>query len=145
VSGGTTGRLYTPELLGLAVELAGYPLTADLPLRGEARSRSCGSTVNMAVALEGDRVSRIGLRVRACAVGQAAAAIFARAALGKSTGEIGAAHTAVAAWLAGAGSLPDWPGLGVLEPARAFPARHAAILLPWKAALAALNKQDAAS
>ncbi|QYU66279.1 hypothetical protein J4558_14920 [Leptolyngbya sp. 15MV] len=55
------------------------------------------------------------------------------------------AEAGIALWLSGAGPRPDWPGLELLEPARAYPARHAAILLPWKAALAALNKRDTAS
>ena len=43
------------------------------------------------------------------------------------------------AWLAGEAHQPDWPGLAPIEPARAYPARHGAMLLPWKAALAALS------
>ena len=61
-------RLYTPELLGLAVALADYPLDAGLPYRGSARSRSCGSTLEAGLALDPQgRVQRLGLRVRACA------------------------------------------------------------------------------
>lgn len=143
MTGAAAGRLYTPELLALAVELARYPLTDDLPLRGEARSRSCGSTVDLALALDGDAIASIGLRARACAVGQAAAAIFAREAYGKSLAEIAGAETDIARWLAQEGAVPAWPGLELLEPARAYPARHGAILLPWKAAAEALNKRDA--
>ena len=139
------GRLYTPELLALAVELARYPLTGDLPLRGEARSRSCGSTVDLALRLEGEAITGIGLRSRACAVGQAAAAIFAREARGKSLAQIADTETAIASWLTQEGAQPDWPGLDLLEPARAYPARHDAILLPWKAAAEALNKRHARS
>ena len=43
------------------------------------------------------------------------------------------------AWLAGDGPVPGWPDLALVEPARAHPARHGAMLLPWKAALAALS------
>ncbi len=139
------GRLYTPELLALAVDLARFPLADDLPLRGEARSRSCGSTLELGLAMQGESIARLGLRARACAVGQAAAAIFARAASGKRPQDLIAAERAIAAWLEGVGALPDWPGLELLQPARNYPARHGAILLPWKAALAALNKGDVAS
>ena len=139
------GRLYTPELLALAVDLARFPMTDDLDLRGEAQSRSCGSTLEVGLAIDGQVVARLGMRVRACAVGQAAAAIFARAAPGKRAQDLTEAESAIGTWLVSGGALPDWPGLELLQPARAYPARHGAILLPWKAALAALNKGDAAS
>ena len=133
-------RLYTPELLGLAVSLADYPADPALPLHGSARSRSCGSTLEGDFALDAEgRIERLGLRVRACAVGQAAAAIFARAASGRDAAEIEAAHAVLAAWLAEGGNPPDWPGIAALAEARGFPARHGAIMLPWTAARDALS------
>jgi len=36
-------------------------------------------------------------------------------------------------------TAPDWPDLALVAPARAYPARHGAMLLPWKAAAAALS------
>ena len=81
----------------------------------------------------------MAVAVRACAVGQAAAAIFARAAPGRGGDEIGATHAALLEWLAGTGPLPDWPGLAAIAPAREFPARHGAIMLPWTAARDALS------
>ena len=133
-------KLYTPELLALAVALADYPADPSLPLHGQARSKSCGSTLAADIGLDAaGRIETLGLRVRACAVGQAAAAIFARAAPGRGGDEIGATHAALLEWLAGTGPLPDWPGLAAIAPAREFPARHGAIMLPWSAALDALS------
>jgi NifU-like protein involved in Fe-S cluster formation len=137
-------KLYTPELLALAVSLAEYPADPALPLHGHARSKSCGSTLAADLAVDGEgRIERLGLQVRACAVGQASAALFARAARGRSPAEIDAAHAALTRWLAG-GALPDWPGLEILVPARDYPARHGAIMLPWTAARDALSSADAA-
>jgi NifU-like protein involved in Fe-S cluster formation len=133
-------RLYTPELLGLAVSLTDYPLDPALPHHGAARSRSCGSTLELGVALDAaGHIERLGLRVRACAVGQAAAALFAQGAPGHKAAEIEVAHGAIAAWLAGGGTPPDWPGIAALAEARGFPGRHGAIMLPWSAALDALS------
>ncbi|BBC73113.1 iron-sulfur cluster scaffold-like protein [Altererythrobacter sp. B11] len=143
MSGAAT--LYTPELLALAVELAAFPSRAEAAAQGEARSPTCGSTIAMDLALDGEgRIEQPGMRVRACAVGQAAAAIFARHAAGKDRSAIAAAQQAITAWLAGEGPLPDWPDFALLEPARAYPGRHGAILLPWNAALAALSTTPAA-
>ena len=137
-------RLYTPELLGLAVSLANYPADPNLPFHGSARSRSCGSTLEGDFALDAEgRIERIGLRVRACAVGQAAAAIFAQAAEGRTASEIEAAGDAIGAWLGEGGEAPTWPGIGALAEARGFAARHGAIMLPWTAARDALSSKSA--
>ena len=137
-------RLYTPELLALAVDLAKWP-SLDSGRHGEARSPTCGST--LAVDLELDdagRVDRLGMKVRACAVGQAAAAIFAHNAVGRDQAELATALAQLEAWLSHDAEVPDWPGIAPLVPARAYPARHGAMLLPWKAALAALSSTVAA-
>lgn len=136
----TAERLYTPELLALTLRLAAYPWDESLPLMGDARSKSCGSTLTMGLALDAaGRIERIGLRARACAVGQASAAIFADAAKGLTQEDIRQAHVDMHRWLAGEGALPDWPGISAIEPARSFPGRHGAMLLPWQAAMAALS------
>jgi NifU-like protein involved in Fe-S cluster formation len=133
-------RLYTPELLALAVELSEYPPLETAPAHAEARSPTCGSTLAIDLALDGDgRIARLGMRVRACAVGQAAAAIFARHAPGRDDAEIRAALERLEAWLGDEGPAPEWPDLALVAPARAYPARHGAMLLPWKAAAAALS------
>lgn len=135
-------KLYTPELLGLAVALADYPLEPELTMRGEARSRSCGSSVEVGLTLAPDEaICAIGLRVTACAVGQAAAAIFARSARGKTVESLSAALVEIEQWLAGRGPLPTWPGFMTLAPAREHVGRHGAIVLPWRAADAALCKK----
>jgi NifU-like protein involved in Fe-S cluster formation len=135
--------LYTPEILALATDLARYGLDDELPLRGSARSPSCGSSLDMGLTLDPEgRIARIGLRSHACAIGQAAAAIFAAAAAGRNRAEIADAEARLEAWLAG-GDPPDWPGLALLAPAQAYPGRHGAVMLPWRAALAALPSTDA--
>lgn len=127
--------LYTPEVLALATGLAAYPWDDALPLRASARSRSCGSAIELGLALGGEgRIERVGLRSSACAIGQAAAAIFAGAAAGRSADDIARAERAITAWLTGEGDLPDWPGFAAIAAARDYPGRHGAILLAWQAA-----------
>ena len=139
-------RLYTTELLSLATSLSDWPLDETAGNIGEARSRTCGSTIRMSLELdESGAIARVGMRVSACAVGQAAAAIFAEAAMGRDNTKTADALAALEAWLGGEGAAPEWPGLAALVPARDFPSRHGAILLPWRAALDALCKADVAS
>ena len=142
----SAARLYTPELLALAVDLARWPRIPDATLHGEARSPTCGSTLAMDLGLDPDgRIGTLGMAVRACAIGQASAAIFARSVEGRRPEEIAQSLARIEAWLAGEAPLPEWPGLAQVEPAQAYPARHGAMLLPWKAALAALSSTAPAS
>ena len=135
-----SSKLYTPELLGLATGLAAFPLTGDLPLRAEARSRTCGSAISLGLALDDDGlVSHIGMTVKACAIGQASAALMAQSIRGDIPGNIRLTAIGLAAWLAGEGNLPAWPGIAALAPARDHPGRHGALLLPWNAACEALS------
>jgi NifU-like protein involved in Fe-S cluster formation len=140
----SAAALYTPEVLALATSLAAFPMEGALPLRGEARSASCGSTLALGLALdEAGAIAQVGLAAHACAIGQAAAAIFANAAIGQTPQAIVEAEAAIAGWLSASArgevaALPAWPGLNVIAAAAAFPARHGAILLAWRAALAAL-------
>lgn len=137
-------RLYTPELLALAVELARVPPLDSATGRGEARSPTCGSTLALdLVADDLGRIERVGMRVRACAVGQAAAAIFARHAAGRSQAELAQSLDELETWLSGSEAMPGWPDLALVAAARDYPARHGAMLLPWKAALAALSSVPA--
>jgi len=138
-------KLYSPAVLALATGLADYPFDDALPLRGEGRSRTCGSEVIIGLDLDANgAVRRVGMQVRACAIGQASAALLARAAEGRNASDFAAVHEGIAAWLAGTGALPDWPDLALLTPARAHPARHGALLLPWTAACKALSSGAAA-
>jgi NifU-like protein involved in Fe-S cluster formation len=130
--------LYTPQVLALAMGLADWPLGEDLPLVGEARSASCGSRLRVALALdEAGAIARIGIAAQACAVGQAAAHVMARAAQGRELADMLQAEHDIAAWLAGRAHMPDWPGLADLAPARDYPGRHGAFMLGWRAAVAA--------
>jgi len=133
-------KLYSPALLELATGLAQFPLDPAHPFTAEARSRSCGSVVTLGLALDAQaRIAAIGMQVSACAVGQASAMLLASHARAAAPQTIIGTTDALERWLAGQGTLPVWPGLDVLGPARDLPGRHGALLLPWKAACMALS------
>lgn len=139
-------KLYTPAMLSAAVSLANYPPITDVSARGEARSSACGSTLTVDVAIApSGQIEAIGMKVSACAVGQASAAIFARNAKGCDLAELERAFAGMEIWLRGDGPEPEWPEIELIAPARAYPARHGAVLLPWKATIAALSTAPASS
>ena len=136
-----TEPLYTTEILRLAA-----PPNEALELeredgRAELRSPTCGSRVVVSVQLDDDRrVCAISQQVHACAFGQASAALVQHHAVGRSHGEVGEALVILSRWLAQEqDESGEWPGVGALEPARARQGRHGAILLPFRALLAAIE------
>jgi len=136
--------LYTPAILALAAGLADYPLTGEFAQRASARSRTCGSVIEIGLDCDASgAISRVGMQLAACAMGQASAAIMAAGIQGRSAPEITAAHDALQAWLAGEGTLPAWPQIDLLAPALPHKGRHGALLLPWTAALEALCSAEA--
>ncbi|WP_010543361.1 NifU-like protein, partial [Sphingomonas elodea] len=87
------------------------------------------------VADEAGRVAKVGMLVRACALGQASAALLGEAVIGRSPAEIAAARDALTAWLAGERDTPpDWPGMDLFIPALPHRGRHASIRLAFEAA-----------
>ena len=134
----SAAALYTPAVLGLATSLADFSCGGDWQHCGSARSSTCGSAIELGLELDSNAaISRLGVKASACAIGQAAAALFAQHATGQTRAEINTGLQQIEAWLAG-GALPDWPGIDQIAAARAFPARHGAVLLAWRAALVAL-------
>jgi len=136
-----TERLYTTEILRLAASLDEPQVLEREDGRAELQSRTCGSQINLVVQLdEQRRVQRISMHVQACAFGQASAALLARHSTGRSHHEVSDAMLALSRWLADANEAPGpWPGMSALAPARSKRGRHGAILLPFRALLAAME------
>ncbi len=132
--------LYTSEVLALATELSHWPDDPALSFRGTARSAACGSTLSLGLAADGlGRITGLGIRAQACAIGQASAALFAKAAIGRDAENLQTALEDFRRWLKQGESLPGWPGLEAIAAARDYPARHGAVTLAWEAALEALS------
>lgn len=131
--------LYNRDILRLAASIPHLGRLSAPHGSAERTSKLCGSRVAVDAALDGEgRIAALGLDVKACALGQASASLMAAHAIGSSRDQLDAAIESLRRYLAGERADPGaWPGLAVFAPARAFPARHAAILLPFEAAAAA--------
>jgi len=136
-----SGALYTREILRLAVSIPHQSRLDKPDGTAEVRSRTCGSRVAADIILSDDgRVAQLGIEVNACALGQASAAILAAEAIGKSAEEITAARRHLAEFLAGAEAQPgSWDNMEHLCAAKDHPGRHAAIVLPYDAIIAAFE------
>lgn len=129
--------LYNTAILRLAASIP-HQARLDHPQASIQRvSPVCGSRITADLDLDPDgRVARFGQEVRACALGQASAAILGANILGRTAPELAAARDGLAAFLKGEGEAPPagWPGLELFGPARPHRARHGSILLAFQAA-----------
>jgi len=132
---------YTTEILRLAASLHEMCELEREDGRAELRSPTCGSRIAIAVQLDRDRrVQMISQQVHACAFGQASAALVQQHAIGRAHDEVADALVTISRWLAEEqDEAGDWPGIDALEPARPRKGRHGAILLPFRALLAAIE------
>ena len=134
-------KLYSTRILALAADI---PLLGRLSAPdGTARRRSplCGSTVTADVVVKNGRVVEFAQDVKACALGQASAALLGQVVLGRSLAELQAARDALSAMLRGGGPVPAAPfdSYEVLIPARDYKNRHASILLALEAVCEAME------
>lgn len=138
---GMSTPLYTTEILRLAASLSDpHPLDREDGC-SEVRSSTCGSRVCMSVQLDDQRrVERLSMRVHACAFGQASAALVEKHSRGRTHNDVSEAMLTLSRWLSGEDEgATAWPGIEALEPARVKNGRHGAILLPFRALLAAIE------
>jgi len=133
--GRMSATLYNAQILRLATSIPHQARLADPQATVSKRSPICGSRVTIDVAMDDEgRIAAIGQEVRACALGQASAALMGEHAIGRTTAELIAARDALAAFLVGERDDPgDWPGLGIFLPARPHAARHPSIRLAFEA------------
>ncbi len=129
-------KLYSARILALAAAIPHVGRLDNPQATVRKRSPLCGSTVTVDLDLINGRVARFAQDVKACALGQAAAAVVGAAVLGRTPEDLAEAARALRAMLTEEGPVPAPPfdGFEALLPARAFRNRHASILLAIEAA-----------
>ncbi len=138
-------KLYSARILALAADIPhlGRLETPDASV--SRRSPLCGSSVTVDVILHDGALAELGQDVKACALGQAAAAITGAAAPGLKLAKIETARDQLRAMLKAQGPVPDAPfdGFEVLLPAVAYKNRHASIMLSLEALSDAMRTASA--
>lgn len=137
--------LYSDRILALAANMprAGRLVAPDAS--SQKTSKLCGSTVIVDVAMQDGRVADFAQDVRACALGQASAAVLGETVIGADLTEIETARNALYAMLKSDGPPPSgrFADLQVLQPVKDYPARHASTLLAFEAVLEAVRAASA--
>ncbi|MEL6566487.1 MAG: iron-sulfur cluster assembly scaffold protein [Pseudomonadota bacterium] len=135
-------KLYSNRILALAADIPHHTRLDAPTATVKKRSPLCGSAVTVDITVADGRVSGFGQDVKACALGQAAAAVTGAAVIGRSYEELQAARDGLRAMLKSGGPVPPAPfdGFEVLEPARDYKNRHASILLCIEATTEAMEQ-----
>lgn len=138
--------LYNRDILRLASSLVPDDRLDQADGVAEARAPLCGSRIIAEVAFGPEqKIAALSLRASACALGQASAAILRANAVGMDVETIATIRVQISEMLTTGAQPPQiWPDLVLLSPAKDYPSRHAAILLPYDALLAAAEKMKIA-
>lgn len=140
-------KLYSGRILALAADM---PRTARLDqptATAKKRSPLCGSTVTVDIAVKDGVITDYGQDVKACALGQAAAAVVGANIVGLTPDQVQQGRDQLYAMLKNDGPVPDAPfaDLEVLQPAKDYKNRHASIMLAFDATLDALQSSTASA
>jgi NifU-like protein involved in Fe-S cluster formation len=140
-------ELYSARILKAAANMPRAGRLANPDASAEKVSKLCGSRVVVDVTLKDGRIADYGQDVKACALGQAAAAIMGEHALGASVEEIESARDALRAMLKEGGPPPEgrFADLAMLAPVKDYPPRHASTMLAFEATAEACRKALAAT
>lgn len=135
-------NVYNTKILDYAGNI-GMIGRLDAP-HGTAKTHSklCGSTVTVDVAVQDGVVSDYAQDVKACALGQASAAILAENVLGASLEELRTGQAELKAMLKEDGPAPSgrFAALSFLEPVKEYRSRHASTMLPFDAVVNAVQQ-----
>jgi NifU-like protein involved in Fe-S cluster formation len=138
--------LYSAKLLGLAANMPRAGRLAAPHASVEKVAKLCGSRVVVDVCVEEGVVSDFAQEVKACALGQAAAAVLGAQVVGASLSELELARDQFRAMLKDGAPAPvgRFSDLSMLAPVKDYPARHTSTLLAFEAVTQAVREATAA-
>ena len=135
-------ELYSARILTLAANLPRAGRLAAPQGTSEKLAKLCGSRVIVDVVMDGTRVAEFAQDVRACALGQAAAAVLGEQVIGADVSEIEMARDGFRAMLKSGAEPPQgrFSDLSMLAVVKDYPARHASAQLAFEAAAEACRR-----
>ncbi|MFK7792766.1 MAG: iron-sulfur cluster assembly scaffold protein [Devosiaceae bacterium] len=139
--------LYSTKLLELSANIA-HIGRLDAPQGSATRhARLCGSVVTAEVVLAEDgTVAQFAQDVKACALGQASAAVLGKRVIGATLADITEARDSLRALLAGQEAHFDemFADLAIFKGVQDYKARHASVMLAFEASAEAMEQALAA-
>ena len=138
----TEQNIYGRGILDLAANIPRIGRLDEPDATATMQSKLCGSVVTVDLRVRRGTIVDYAQEVKACALGQAAASIVAQNIVGTKGEEFRQLRSAMHTMLRDDGPPPAgrFAGLAALEPAKAYKARHPAIMLVFDAIVAALDQ-----
>lgn len=134
-------EIYHGRVLELAGNISHCQRLDHADVSATKVSRICGSTLTLDLEVDGNTITNIGMELKACALGQAAAAILSENAIGATFREVIDARHQMHAMLKDGAKPPKgrfWE-LRHLQGVRNYPPRHVSTMLAFDAAAAAIE------
>jgi NifU-like protein involved in Fe-S cluster formation len=139
--------LYNSQILRLAANIPHHERLNTPDVTITKVSAICGSKISADYKINNAIIIDYGQAVRACALGQAAAAIFGTHIMGMSVVELANLRDVLKQFLNGDATVVfpgAWQDLRIFEPAIPHRARHGSILLAFEAAADVCHQREQA-
>jgi nitrogen fixation NifU-like protein len=132
------GDLYQQVILDHSRSPRNFKVLAGANSQAQGRNPLCGDQVHVYLKLDGDQIQDISFQGSGCAISKASASVMTTVLKGKTRAEAKGMfdkfHDTVMT-----GKSPDGEKLAVFAGVHKFPARVKCAILPWHAAIAALE------
>lgn len=127
--------IYSQKILGFAGNISHIGKLADADAVSTVHSRLCGSVITVYLKSDGEIITDFAHEVKACALGQASAALMATLIIGSKLSELRELHQQMHDMLKSNGVVPDgkFADFRYFEPIRDYKSRHASTLLTFDA------------
>ena len=134
--------IYTKTILRFASNIPNAERLKSPDVSITKRTAVCGSSMTVDLNIKNGKIEQIGLDIKACALGQASASIFAKNAIGLTLKEVQKLKNELISFLKTGDFLIKTPfeDYKYLEPAISVPYRHDSILLVLDSTEEGLNK-----
>ncbi len=126
-------ELYSTEILRWTTRIPHTERLEGADATVVKTSRICGSRITADAMFTEGRISAFGQEVKACALGQASAAIVGQNVLGLTAVELAEISERFRHMVkTGEANFPDkWKELALLAPVKDHPGRHGSVMLPF--------------
>ncbi len=134
--------IYTKTILRFASEIPYTERLKNPDVTITKRTAVCGSSITVDLRTKNGKINCIGLDVKACALGQASASIFAKNAIGLTLTQVQKLKTELINFLKTGNFQIEKPfeDYKYLDPVRSVPYRHDSILLILESTEEGLSK-----
>jgi NifU-like protein involved in Fe-S cluster formation len=127
-------ELYTTDILRWTTKIPRQGRLQDADKTVVKTSRICGSRLTIDVNFQGASIKNFAQEVKACALGQATAAIVGQHVIGLDAHEFGQIQALFTDMVAGQDiEFPEkWRDLDLLRPVQNHPGRKGSVMLPFE-------------